>query len=120
MTAASPDATDPVDAAFVDDRELHRRINPKIGWDRFRATVREAEDRGFPRIRTLWGGRYWPAVKAWLDNDNGVRNDGYVGDTQDGPEHFDATEGQEARLQDRPHPAGRHAPALLDRRERRA
>lgn len=102
-------------ALYIDDRELRRRINPKLGWDRFRAAVREAETRGFPRIRALWGGRYWPAVKAWLDDDNGVNLNGFAGDAQDGPEHFDAPAREKTGLQDRPHAAERHAAALLDR-----
>ena len=58
-------------ALFVDDDELRRRINPKMGRDRFRAAVRAAEQRGFPKIHPLWSGRYWPAVQEWLDLDNG-------------------------------------------------
>lgn len=114
------DAPDQVASLYVSEDELHRRVSPKMGRDRFRAVVREAEGRGFPRIRALWGGRYWPAVKAWLDNDNGVRNDGYLGDTEDGEERFDAPTRPTTGLQDRPHPQGRHQAAILDRRERRA
>jgi hypothetical protein len=37
-------------ALFVDDRELHRRINPALGWEKFRAALREAErDPSFPK-----------------------------------------------------------------------
>ena len=100
---------------FVDDEELRRRINPKLGRDRFRAEVRAAELRGFPRIHAQWGGRYWPAVRAWLDEDNGVRDNGYLGDAQDGPESFDAPERQVPRSQARPPQA-----AILDRAPGRA
>src|SRR5947208_9788524 len=53
---------------FVDDDELRRRINPKIGRDRFRSVLRalEAKYPDFPKIHALFRGRYWPAVKAWL------------------------------------------------------
>jgi hypothetical protein len=100
---------------FVDDEELRRRINPKIGRDRFRALLLEQEKRGFPRIRTIWGGRYWPAVLAWLDSDNGVANNGINGNAEDGPENFDAPAQQVAWSQTRP-----RSPALLDSQAGRA
>src|SRR5947208_13575328 len=77
---------------FVDDDELRRRINPKIGRDRFRSALRalEAKYPDFPRIHALFRGRYWPAVKAWLDGENGVRDNGQIAPGRDGPECFDA------------------------------
>jgi len=77
---------------FVDDDELRRRINPKIGRDRFRAALRalEAKYPDFPKIHALFRGRYWPAVKAWLDGKNGVRENARIAPGQDGPESFDA------------------------------
>lgn len=34
------------------------------------------EKRGLPRKMSLFGNRrYWPAVKAWLDRDNGLMQD---------------------------------------------
>jgi hypothetical protein len=84
-------------ALFVDDDELRRRINPRMGRDRFRAAVRDAETRGFPNINTIWKGRYWPAVKAWPDEESRIRNHGTVAIADDGPEHFDAPAEQDAR-----------------------
>jgi hypothetical protein len=79
-------------ALYVNERELHRRINPMLAFDRFRAVVREAELRSFPKISASWGGRYWPAVKVWLDAENGIgANDHAVTDAQDGPETFHAS-----------------------------
>ena len=77
---------------FVDDEELRLRINPKIGRDRFRSALRalEATYPDFPKIHALFRGRYWPAVKAWLDDENGVRENGQLEPAQDGPESFDA------------------------------
>jgi hypothetical protein len=77
---------------FVDDEELRRRINPKIGRDRFRSALRtlEAKYPDFPKIHALFRGRYWPAVKAWLDGKNGVRENERIAPSQDGPETFDA------------------------------
>jgi hypothetical protein len=77
-------------ALFIDDDELRRRINPKMGRDRFYAAVRAAEQRGFPKIHSLWRGRYWPAVQEWLDSDNGLGKNGFTSNAEDGPEHFNA------------------------------
>jgi hypothetical protein len=77
-------------ALFVDDDELRRRINPKMGRDRFRAVVRAAEQRGFPKSHPLWSGRYWPAVQDWLDSDNGVGKNEFLSHAEDGPENFNA------------------------------
>jgi hypothetical protein len=114
--------TDGVDveaALYVDDRELRRRINPRLGWDRFRAAVREAERTrspgglSFPRVSALWGGRYWPAAVAYLDDVNKVNEHGGTVSAEDGPETFDAPQRQSARLEVRAAPA-----ALLDSRQR--
>ena len=96
-------------ALYIDDDELRRRINPKIGRDRFRATVKTAELRGFPRIHPIWGGRYWPKVRAWLDKDNEVAKHEVIAGAQDGPENFDAPPRTRTRPQARP-----PQPALLD------
>jgi hypothetical protein len=96
VTEALPRSADDVErgqgtyAVYVDENELHRRVAPHMGKDRFRAAVRVCELRGFPPVNPLWHGRYWPAVKRWLDDENGVGNDGCTGITQDGPENFDA------------------------------
>ena len=77
-------------ALFVDDEELRRRMNPNMGRDRFQAAVRAAELRGFPKIHPLWRGRYWPAVQAWLDSENGAGKNGFGLSAEDGPENFNA------------------------------
>ncbi|WP_245443989.1 hypothetical protein [Microvirga sp. KLBC 81] len=38
-------------------------------WDGIAAVL---EKRGFPQIDPLFGGRYWPAVKAFLDRRHGL------------------------------------------------
>jgi hypothetical protein len=81
---------DEVIPLFVDDEELRQRINPKMGKDRFRSTLRSLERHfDFPRTNALFGGRYWPAVVAWLDNSLGLRKDDLGVIAQDGPENFD-------------------------------
>jgi hypothetical protein len=87
---------------YVTDRRLHALINPALGWDRFRAVIREAEQRGFPPFRKDWGGRYMPKVKAWLDNDNRVNDYDTTAVAQDGQENFDAAPRRNARPQAKP------------------
>ena len=113
-------------ALFVDDRELRRRLNPRLGWDKFRAAVRVTErtlspnGRVFPAIHPLWGGRYWPAVLAYLDDDSKVTDHDEATGAEDGQENFDAASRKGARSQGRQVPAGAgSAPALLVREERR-
>jgi len=76
---------------FVDDDELRRRINPKMGRERFRSAIRalEAKFPDFPKIHALWQGRYWPAVKQWLDDESGVGKPARISAVQDGAENFD-------------------------------
>lgn len=96
---------------FVSERELRRRTMPYMGWDAFRATVREWERAGFPTIHKLERGRYWPACQQWLDSRYGVSQNGaFINAAQDGPENFDAPTRQSARVQTRAAPA-----AILDR-----
>src|SRR4051794_39295676 len=73
---------------FLTDKGLHEKIAPHIGEKRFRSALRVLEARGFPAIHPLFGGRYWPNVRAWLDNENGVQN-GLPVSADDGQENFD-------------------------------
>jgi hypothetical protein len=109
QNAAKPTEALSNPALYVTDRELHLLINPKLGWDRFLAAIRQAELRGFPPVQKLWGGRYWPKVKAWLDNDNRVNDHDIIAVAQDGQENFDAPPRKNARSQTKP-----VRPALLD------
>jgi hypothetical protein len=105
---------------YVDDAELHRRLNPKLGRDRFRAAIKALEAEGFPTIHKLMGGRYWPAVVAFFDHHHGLRDDVPVTLAQDGPEHFDAPAKQRTGPQERPNPQERNDPLVLDRPQRGA
>lgn len=96
-------------ALYIDDRELRRRIAPHLGWERFTAAIRELERRGFPTVNALWRGRYWPAVSAWLDSDEGMGTNAPDAIAQDGPEDFNATPREKTRIQ-----ARAQRPALLD------
>ena len=81
MTEQAGDA-DP-EALFVSDRELRRRINPRLGWDRFLAAVRlrrkrqkSPNGRIFPRFTNCGAAAIGRAVKvAYLDDTIEVRKD---------------------------------------------
>jgi hypothetical protein len=87
-SASGPERQPTARALFVDDEELRRRINPKMGRDSFLAAVRAAEQQGFPKKDSLWGGRYWPAAQAWLDSYNGLAKNEFCPHAEDGPEQF--------------------------------
>lgn len=55
-------------------------------WDGIAAVL---ERRGFPQIDPLLGGRYWPAVKAFLDRRHGL-TDATPANAADGEENWDA------------------------------
>jgi hypothetical protein len=113
--APSPAPSDP--SLYCDDRELHRRIASHLGWDRFKAALRacESKDAAFPRVNPLWRGRYFPAVKRWLDADEGLDEHGLAASTEDGPEDFDAASRKNPKAQARP-----ASPAVLDHSPGRA
>lgn len=75
---------------FVTDRELHHLLAPHVGRDRFAATIKALEREGFPKTISLFRGRYFPLVKAWLDEKYGMRGNGVTSTAEDGPENFDA------------------------------
>jgi hypothetical protein len=99
-------------AHFVTIEELRRRISPKMGLDRFRATIKEAEERGFPRKSAIWGGWYWPKVKHWLDKDNEVENHEVDASAQDGREDFGAADAP-SRKKTRPQARAPQSPVLV-------
>jgi hypothetical protein len=80
----------PTTPLFVTDDDLHQLLSPGMGRDRFRAALRVAEAQGFPPTSPVWGGRYWPKVRAWLDNDNRLNDHDTAPIAQDGQEDFDA------------------------------
>jgi hypothetical protein len=55
----------------------------------FKEMVPLLEARGFPKIDTLMGGRYVPAIRAHFDHQYGLDRNGDVPLTPDGTEHFD-------------------------------
>lgn len=76
MTAPSPEGRERLkDTLFVTDAELIRRLG--LPEPKARRIIQHAEKNyGFPAKRKVWGDRrYWPAVKAWLDEENGLNLD---------------------------------------------
>lgn len=63
---------------------------------RWRGIARQLEREGLPRVDSLFGGRYWPAVVAFFDARYGVSAVGTIGSVvahpgpPDGEEHWDA------------------------------
>lgn len=74
MTAPAPETLDREQGKlYLTDAELIRRLGvpDKIA----RAVIQEldAKPTGFPKKQKLWGDRrYWPKVKLWLDDHNGL------------------------------------------------
>ena len=58
---------------FASDEDLGEAV---LGFDRrgeFAGFATLCERDGMPKISPFWGGRYVPAVKAYLDNEHGLR-----------------------------------------------
>jgi hypothetical protein len=88
-----------IEPLFIRDEELRQQMAPHVGKDRFAGAIKALEPEGFPKTISLFRGRYFPAVKAWLDEKYGVGSNGHLITAQDGPEQFDAAKGRRPRLQ---------------------
>lgn len=89
MTEA-PSALRAAPPLFLNDRQLREIVAPHIGLDRFRSILKALEAKGFPRANAQFGGRYYPAVRIWLDASNGLGKTVTVGMAEDGEENWDA------------------------------
>lgn len=58
--------------------------------------VQALERQGFPQASPLFGGRYWPAVRLWLDQFNGIA-DSQTAPTSDGVEDMGKWRSQKRR-----------------------
>jgi hypothetical protein len=73
MTAPSASAIERErDKLYLTDAELIRRLG--VPERLARPTIQQLESKAnFPKRQALWGNRrYWPAVKAYLDRQNGL------------------------------------------------
>lgn len=73
---------------FVSDEELRQQLCPRVSLRRFRTTLRALELRKFPKINHAFGGRYFPAVRAWLDSEHGLNQNLSLPPVEDGEEHW--------------------------------
>lgn len=66
----------PRDTLYITDAELIRRLGVPEKLARVAIETLDLNDgrnSGFPQKSKFWGNRrYWPAVKLWLDRNNGV------------------------------------------------
>ncbi len=59
------------DALFVTEAQCAERLG--LSLDQFKAALLAADKSGFPMKDPLFANRrYWPAVRAWLDNRYGL------------------------------------------------
>lgn len=73
MSLPAPDTlTREKEKLWVTDAELIRRMGVPEKTARETLRMLDAKPSGFPRKQKLWGDRrYWPAVKAYFDNQYG-------------------------------------------------
>jgi hypothetical protein len=57
---------------FSDDESIGEAVLGKERAGEFAGFAALLEHQGMPKINPFWGGRYVPAVKAFLDMDNGL------------------------------------------------
>jgi hypothetical protein len=72
MTLPSPDALErEKDKLYLTEAEMFRRLG--VPYQKAKTAVRFLQDKqGFPHKSKLFDRYYWPAVKAWLDKNNGL------------------------------------------------
>lgn len=72
--------TESRETLYITDAELIRRLGVPEKIARLAIKELDRQRTGFPQKSPLWGGkrRYWPAVKAWLDRDNGLKSEAPV------------------------------------------
>ncbi len=72
---------------YPTEEQIARAVMPPSNvksWDGIAAVL---ERRGFPPIDPLFGGRYWPAVRAFLDRRHGLLENAQA--APDGEENWD-------------------------------
>lgn len=62
---------------YPEEEEIARLVCGKKRVGEWRGLAVVLERDGFPRIDPQFGGRYWPAVKAFLDQRNHVADHGF-------------------------------------------
>lgn len=59
---------------FASDEQIGEAVLGRERRCEFRGFATLCERQGMPKVNEFWGGRYVPAVKAFLDADNGLRD----------------------------------------------
>jgi len=59
---------------FAEDKDLGEAFLGKKRASEWKALASVCERHGLPKIDPYWGGRYVPAIKAFLDNQYGLGN----------------------------------------------
>jgi hypothetical protein len=57
---------------FCSETEIARRVLGPARAVEWREKAKELERGGLPQIDPFMGGRYWPAIRAFFDRQNGV------------------------------------------------
>lgn len=57
---------------FADDEQIGEAVLGRSRACEFKQFATLLEPRGMPKISPIWGGRYVPAVKAFLDTSQGI------------------------------------------------
>jgi hypothetical protein len=65
-------ARDGSPALYLTDDQLWPLISPQLSRAAFIKSLSILETRGLPRVDPVFKGRYWPAVRAWLDHRAGI------------------------------------------------
>jgi hypothetical protein len=98
---------------YVTDEQLWPMISPQLSRAAFIKGLLELETRGFPKFDPVFKGRYWPAVRAWLDRRAGIGRHEIM--AADGEETWD---GETKRVPGADHAQARRlGKTILERRQ---
>lgn len=79
---------------YPDERRIAQEILPPDKVSSWGGIAAVLERKGLPTVDPLFGGRYWPAVKAYFDRRHGV-SDVTPTTRPDGEENWDAPRRQQ-------------------------
>lgn len=74
---------------FLDEVDIARLVLGPGRVSEWKVIAQSLEFQGLPRVDPVFGGRYWPAVKAWFDRRAGIGTM-TVPAAPDGKEDWDA------------------------------
>lgn len=72
MPLSKPPSTIDTLPLFSDDEKIGEAVLGPMRKTEFKGLATLLEPQGMPKISPLWGGRYVPAVKAYLDRVSGL------------------------------------------------